>query len=752
MSEKKGGVSYSSSKDEVAIDNDSGIGEEQKEESFFGSVKRMPTQTWLILWTELCERFSYYGIKTVLVLFLNGKKALNMSYDMSKAYYHAFSMLSYFTGVFGAMMADSFLGKYKTIFWSLLVYCAAEIILTMTTWLYRSGSYVEVGPLVGLFLMAIAGGNIKPCVAAFGGDQLDQKETTLISRFFSFFYMSVNVGAMLTMIIIPFMRTDIKCFGGDCYAAVFGFNAIVLILGTVSFGLGSNKYNKKAPEGNMLIRVCGIIKHALTQKAQNKKNGMQCTHWLDNAQDKYTLEEINDVKAVLRVLKMYIPLPVFWALFHQQGSSWTLQAEQMDGDLGGFQLRSDHMQFFNPILVLILIPLFDSVIYPFFERCRMPLTPLKRLVCGMLLAAIAFGITGFLQIKIQSVAEPPSPPTQGSNQAKVDFFNVSPCENIVLNPKSFFKVVLPYGQQSGFSSGQSGMRVFEVEGENCYSKKDKKVEGSIKVELKAGSLMSVYIDLTEAEEFTATTLPQVFPKIEVKKAQSGVRVVYVPSPNMTNTINITYLHIIEKEASVHVNNFTEYNADYQMIKTDEYRLLVNNGQYKVELPGNMLKLGTFGCYTVVLKRPKHQMYSTKLVGHIFTDLPATSVPRLIQLPQYIIITAGEVMFSVTGLEFAYSQSPQSMKSVMQSMWLVTTAFGDCIVMILSIANPFSSVEEEMFAYGGIMVVVAIIFAIMSYFYTYSDFSGRNKQTAPKPADEDPNMEPRLNTCDSTSQL
>ena len=58
----------------------------------------------------------------------------------------------------------------------------------------------------------------------------------------------------------------------------------------------------------------------------------------------------------------------------------------------------------------------------------------------------------------------------------------------------------------------------------------------------------------------------------------------------------------------------------------------------------------------------------------------------------------------------------------------------------------------MFAYGGIMVVVAIIFAIMSYFYTYSDFSGRNKQTAPKPADEDPNMEPRLNTCDSTSQL
>ncbi|EDO29495.1 predicted protein, partial [Nematostella vectensis] len=100
------------------------------------------------------------------------------------------------------------------------------------------------------------------------------------------------------------------------------------------------------------------------------------------------------------------------------------------------------------------------------------------------------------------------------------------------------------------------------------------------------------------------------------------------------------------------------------------------------------------------------------------DAEGTIVSRLLQIPQYVVITAAEVMFSVTGLGFAYSQAPNSMKSVLQSFWLLTVAFGDLIVVILSSAKPVKGVEKEMFLYGGLMGVICIIFGIMSYFYTY----------------------------------
>ncbi|XP_057300267.1 peptide transporter family 1-like isoform X1 [Hydractinia symbiolongicarpus] len=738
---ENGKVQYNASNEDVVIDEG-----ETFNDACLPQLLRLPKQTWPILNAELCERFSYYGIKTVLVIYLT--KSLMMSDSDGKAYYHAFSMVSYFTGVLGAMMADSFLGKYKTIIWSLVLYSISEIVLTLTT-IPSIGKGNSAGPLIGLFATAVACGNIKPCMAAFGGDQFNQKDTGLISTFFSLFYMSVNVGAMLTMIFVPMIRTDIKCYGSDCYPVVFGVNCIVIILATVSLFLGSPFYVKKEPEGSIMIRVFKIIGHALSRKMKSSEETYH--HWLYYAQDKYDKTEIDDVKSLMKVLVMYLPLPVFWALFHQQGSSWTLQATQMDGDFGGgVMLRSDQIQFFNPVLVLILIPAFNIVIYPMFERCRLGLSPLKKMVGGMLLAAVAFAITGFMQIKIQDVQSPP--PAPPATMTSVDFINVSPCEVIELNPSSFLKISLPYGQNTGHKIGQSGNRTFKVKGTNCFKKVDF-YTNEVTVSLKAGARQTVLLDIADDGMMESTVVDHLFPAVSVTKAHTRVRTFYVPSGNMSDLVHLTYDHVIEKKDSVVVKNFTSYNGTYDFILADEYQLLVRpwNSQngYNIKLPSENLKLGTFGAYTITLKRPKHQKYSRDLVAHLYEDVDSTSVHRLWQLPQYVVITAGEVMFSVTGLEFAYSQAPPSMKSVLQACWLLTTAFGDLLVVILSVAKPVDGVEKEMFLYGGIMLVVAFIFAVMSYFYTYSDFSGN---ITTNPADEKEIEESKLNSADSTTHL
>lgn len=88
------------------------------------------------------------------------------------------------------------------------------------------------------------------------------------------------------------------------------------------------------------------------------------------------------------------------------------------------------------------------------------------------------------------------------------------------------------------------------------------------------------------------------------------------------------------------------------------------------------------------------------------------------IPQYVVLTAGEIMFSVTGLEFSYSQAPLSMKSVLQACWLLTTAFGNLIVVIVEAAEPFEEQSNNFFLYAGMLFVDMIVFAFMAMRYKY----------------------------------
>merc|ERR1712051_948730 len=110
------------------------------------------------------------------------------------------------------------------------------------------------------------------------------------------------------------------------------------------------------------------------------------------------------------------------------------------------------------------------------------------------------------------------------------------------------------------------------------------------------------------------------------------------------------------------------------------------------------------------------------MGNDFLLTQENSIHMLWLLPQYFVITTGEIMLSITGLEFSYSQAPESMKSVLQAAWLLNVAFGNIIVIIVAEAKAFDSQASEFFMFGILMLVDMALFSFLAYRYKYVDNS------------------------------
>lgn len=129
---------------------------------------------------------------------------------------------------------------------------------------------------------------------------------------------------------------------------------------------------------------------------------LEKTHWIYYSLDKYDKTTLDEFRSVLGVLVLFLPLPVFWCLFDQQSSRWTLQATRMDGHIFGYNMKPDQIQMANPLLLLSLIPVFDLIIYPLFDKCAIIKTPLQRMITGGILAGLTFFASAIIEQKIDS--------------------------------------------------------------------------------------------------------------------------------------------------------------------------------------------------------------------------------------------------------------------------------------------------------------------------------------------------------------
>ena len=345
-----------------------------------------PPQIKYIVGNEACERFSFYGMRAILTVFMVNH--LMMPKHEATAAYHLFVSACYFTPLLGAYIADRYWGKYKTIMTLSIVYCLGHAVLAAfegKTALYW-----------GLGLIALGSGGIKPCVSTHVGDQFTDKNKHLIQKIYDIFYFAINFGSFFSTLLIPKMLV----WYGPAYA--FGLPGVLMAIATVVFWKGHPQYVNVPPTGKTgKAGFLPVLWAALTHKRRPGGD------FFSGALSKYHADEVEAARAVKDVCKVFATITVFWALFDQHGSSWVLQAEQMNLDVLGMHYEASQISALNPIMVMVLIPVFAQWVYPGIGKAfKFPMTPLRRMSGGMVVAASSFVAAALLQVSIDNGGHP----------------------------------------------------------------------------------------------------------------------------------------------------------------------------------------------------------------------------------------------------------------------------------------------------------------------------------------------------------
>ena len=322
------------------------------------STDDMPPGIFNLVANEGAERFSFYGMRAILVVFMtellmNQNGVLDVMTDAeARAYFHLFTSAVYFFPFFGALLADGVLGKYNTIIPLSLVYCAGHFALAI--------DQTRVGLLVGLTLIAIGSGGIKPCVSAVLGDQFGSQNRRLLSKAFSWFYFSINFGAFFSTILTPWL---LKHYGPH---VAFGVPGLLMLFATLIFWLGRFKYAHIPPHSQEFL-------------AELKSRAA----W----------------RSILKLSGIFLFVAFFWSLYDQTSSAWVLQAKQMDRHWLGIDWLPSQIQAVNPILIMIFIPIFTYGIYPVVDRV-FPLNALRKISIGFFVTMMAFLISAYIEQQI----------------------------------------------------------------------------------------------------------------------------------------------------------------------------------------------------------------------------------------------------------------------------------------------------------------------------------------------------------------
>jgi len=328
------------------------------------SSKKIPAGIPYILLNEAGERFSFYGTRCILVIFMTkylmgpGGVLDVMSAEESKTYFHLFVSAVYFTPMFGALLSDIWLGKYRTILFFSLIYCLGFLALALDN--------TRLGLGAGLVLIAIGSGVIKPCVSANVGDQFGKTNKHLMEKVYGWFYFAINFGAFISNLLIPILLEKYNP------RVAFGTPAVFMLLATLAFWLGRNRFIHVPAAG------LGFIKETFSGEG---------------------------LRAIGKLCIIYVFIAMFWALFDQMDSAWVLQAEQMNRNWLGHQWLSSQIVSVNPLMIMILIPVFSFVIYPAINKV-FRLTPLRKISIGLFVAASVFVISAWIETRIVAGEQP----------------------------------------------------------------------------------------------------------------------------------------------------------------------------------------------------------------------------------------------------------------------------------------------------------------------------------------------------------
>ena len=422
-----------------------------------GTRARLPRQIPYIIGNEACERFSFYGMRNILVQFLVSSVILAYVPEaerqgVAKDVFHSFVIGVYFFPLLGGWLSDRFFGKYNTVLWFSLVYCAGHASLAMFDG-NRTGFYA------GLFLIALGSGGIKPLVVSFCGDQFTTANRHLAKVVFDAFYWTINFGSFFASLLMPLF---LRSLGP---AVAFGIPGVLMFIATLVFWLGRGKYVRVPPSrgedphsffnvartalatqvagrGRPGLLVAGfgvalaaamllcwalhawfgvelpfwpddfhfVISACLALGALIAFGGVGVSMQLERARGRHPDAAVDGVRAVLRILIVFALTTPFWSLFDQKASTWVIQGKDMVVPHEAWWWPSflvkeaGQMQALNPLLIMLLIPFNNILLYPALRRLGYDPTPLRRMGWGIAFAGVAWIVAGAIQLGIDGGA------------------------------------------------------------------------------------------------------------------------------------------------------------------------------------------------------------------------------------------------------------------------------------------------------------------------------------------------------------
>jgi POT family proton-dependent oligopeptide transporter len=306
-------------------------------------LKQHPRGFWFVFWGELAERASFYGMRTLLTLYL--VDVLHFTRNQSGQTAQFFVATCYILPLLGGFVADRYLGKFKTILYFSFPYIMGHIILgniQNPVWLW-----------VALLLLAMGSGSVKPNTSTLMGLIYEKENKThLLTEAFSYFYAAINVGAALTSLSLPFLRDK---YG---YQFAFIFPTVFMVIAFAIFAMGKKYYPEEHP----------------TQRPTKTP--------AQKAEERATLARIGGI---------FTLIVAFWLVYDQYSSTWVFLArDHMDLRLWPFNitLAADQIQGLNPVFILIYTPLFIGLWEYLKKATGKPVPATRKMMFGFILCTL----------------------------------------------------------------------------------------------------------------------------------------------------------------------------------------------------------------------------------------------------------------------------------------------------------------------------------------------------------------------------
>ncbi|KAF9584487.1 peptide transporter ptr2 [Lunasporangiospora selenospora] len=361
----------------------------------------IPVSAWFIIVTELCERFAFYGASMLFQRYM--VEHIKLLKGEATAISRGFTFMSYATTIFGAIVADKWLGKFKTILIFAVLYTLGLSLLSVSAIDSLKGTVGYPLYMVALYVMISWGtGGIKSNVSAFAAEQVPTENyphptrsgvtinhSVTVERIFRYFYMAINVGGLLGQGITPTVSDT-------SYAYAYMIPAIAFVIGTIIFATGRKRYYDRPPNGSILGKTFRCIGHAL----RNRSIRAPGSHWTHGAmpQPNESLEWdrqfVLDLEKTMEASKVFCVYPLYWALYNNMSDNFVNMGINMRRPNW---LKPEMLSFVNSLVIVIFIPILDMFIFPFLRSRGMRLGPIARIITGYVIVSFCFVYVTVLQ-------------------------------------------------------------------------------------------------------------------------------------------------------------------------------------------------------------------------------------------------------------------------------------------------------------------------------------------------------------------